>query len=226
VTNFAAFYNWQVEHGKHRDFAERTSLSAIALLLETTASPELAYLDLGCGSGSTTEGLYTMGLRWSRYVGVDGSDKAVSCFNCRGLKNATVTLADATELDPFCSSPFDVVLCLFLLQDLKPMQGRALLADVPRVLKPNGKLLLSLTAHPTTSKVLGDDYRPAALAAEGIPPKYTYLWGKPDLRNTLAELGYLQVAAYEKVTDRGLEETYLLLALDSARQTTDRRGSS
>jgi SAM-dependent methyltransferase len=211
IEKAAASYGWQIDHSKHVEFAERSNIEAIASILQSVARPELSYLDLGCGTGTIAEGLYKRGFRWSQYTGIDISSKAIDHFKSRELERTTLVLGDATKVERFPELSFDVILCLFLLQDLSREEGECLLEQLFRLLKPNGWLLLSLTLDPDSSKELGEDYRPQSLEKLGIPGKYTYLWSKPDLQAALVKLGYCCIKSYEEPAKRDLLEMYSLL---------------
>ena len=97
-------------------------------------------LDLGCGSGL---GVETLTLRGYRVVGLDRRPEGLHATR-RSLSGLWLLQADATSL-PFVQGAFDVVLLLDLLEHL---DDRMLLAEVGRVLRPGGWVLVTVPAMP------------------------------------------------------------------------------
>jgi SAM-dependent methyltransferase len=94
-------------------------------------------LDVGCGDGGTAGSWLQPRVR--SYVGVDISGNAVRRARKMGLGVAHIE--DASSL-PFGPASFDTVLCLEVLEHL--MQPQAAVAEILRVLKPGGLLLVSV----------------------------------------------------------------------------------
>ena len=106
-------------------------------------------LDLGCGEGRHVHGLYLLG--GLDIVGVD-LDEASLAKAAEGLEtlpqptagragNATFETGDATALR-YEDNSFDAVICSEVLEHLPDYD--AALAEVRRVLKPDGKLCISV----------------------------------------------------------------------------------
>ena len=95
-------------------------------------------LDVGCGSG------YTLSLVSADYrsVGLDVSPDAVLAAPDKG--DSPVTRGDACAL-PFADGSFDVVTALDVLEHLDDDAGA--MAEIRRVLKPDGVAVLSVPAH-------------------------------------------------------------------------------
>lgn len=91
-------------------------------------------LEIGCGEGANLHHLRASG---ARFFGVDFS-RARAAFARRAVHAETVA-ADATAL-PFADGSFDAVLIRDLLHHVK--DGRAVLAEARRVLRPGGRLTL------------------------------------------------------------------------------------
>ena len=96
-------------------------------------------LDLGCGTGESVRHLSQFG----RVVAVDLSDLALGF--CRHKKLTGLVQADAVRL-PFADGSFDLVCGLDILEHLDDEQ--AALAEIRRVCRPGGQILLTVPALP------------------------------------------------------------------------------
>lgn len=93
-------------------------------------------LDVGCGSGKFIELLLQKIL-----YGVDISDKYLDIAKERGYKEVYQTDLSCDQL-PFPNKLFDSVICMEVLEHLfDPVHA---LAEINRVLKPNGTLVISV----------------------------------------------------------------------------------
>jgi ubiquinone/menaquinone biosynthesis C-methylase UbiE len=97
-------------------------------------------LDIGCGTGALLDQLQTCS---TEVWGVDVSSEALKYCSLRG--HAKLVLADATHV-PFRSEYFDVVTAIGLIEHLE--DDAAFLAEVKRLLKPNGMLILLTSSFP------------------------------------------------------------------------------
>ena len=100
--------------------------------------PGTRLLDAGCGSGRTLDEL-------ARYGCVSGADlnaDAVAAARHRGHRD--VHLA-AVEALPFADATFDVVTCLDVIEHTP--DDRATLAELKRVTRPGGLLLVTVPAY-------------------------------------------------------------------------------
>jgi ubiquinone/menaquinone biosynthesis C-methylase UbiE len=127
-------------------------------------------LDAGCGSGPLSAALRAKG---AIVTGFDSSPAMIKLAQQRLGENADLHVADLSQPLPFPDGAFnDVVVSLVLhyLQD-----WTAPLAELRRVLKPGGRLLLSVN-HPTVYKV----YNPDAdyFAVTQISEEYTLTDGQ------------------------------------------------
>lgn len=113
-------------------------------------------LDLGCGEGGYSRELAKLG---ADVTGVDGSERLIEIAGERstGLK-IKFQCANAAHMPMVASSRFDWVLASMSLMDVEDYPGT--IAEVHRVLKSGGKLLMSIT-HPCftgpVSKWIKDD---------------------------------------------------------------------
>ncbi|MCW3002492.1 MAG: hypothetical protein JWQ20_1790 [Conexibacter sp.] len=95
-------------------------------------------LDAGCGSGRTLDEL----ARYGQVTGLDVSDLAVQ--TARGRGHADVHLGSVEDM-PFPSGTFDVVTCLDVIEHTP--DDRASLAELRRVTRPGGLLLVTVPAY-------------------------------------------------------------------------------
>lgn len=100
-------------------------------------------LDVGCGTGSHLE-LY------QRYkcnlFGIDLSPSMLEVARERLGDTAQLELGDATEM-PYKDNKFDLVISMLSLHEMSPATRSAVLKEIKRVLKFDGRLLL-IDFHP------------------------------------------------------------------------------
>jgi SAM-dependent methyltransferase len=99
---------------------------------------DLRLLDAGCGTGGTMKRLEGLGLIY----GCDLSEEALTYCRQRGF---TLLAAGSVVELPFQSASLDVVLSCDVLEHLP--DDAAGLAEMVRVLKPGGCLVLTVPAH-------------------------------------------------------------------------------
>lgn len=114
----------------------RRVLAAVLDGIALPADPRI--LDAGCGSGRTLDDLAGRG----RVAGVDVSPRAVEAARARG--HADVHVA-AVERLPFADSSFDLVTCLDVIEHTP--DDRATLAELLRVTRPGGTLVVTVPAY-------------------------------------------------------------------------------
>ncbi len=118
----------------------RTSmLDLLRSYLPSTNGRRPRILDAGCGTGGMLTRLRSLG----DAVGVDISPDAIAFCRARGLGAEVVSLGSIESL-PFPADHFDAVVSLDVLCDL--VDDRAGFAELARVLRPGGILLLNLPA--------------------------------------------------------------------------------
>jgi ubiquinone/menaquinone biosynthesis C-methylase UbiE len=99
-------------------------------------------LDAGCGSGPLFEALRSRGAHVS---GFDASPAMLELARQRLGADADLRVADLSQPLPYADATFDDVVCSLVLHYLR--EWTAPLAELRRVLKPGGRLLLSVN-HP------------------------------------------------------------------------------
>jgi len=102
--------------------------------------PGSLVLDAGCGRG---EVLLACARKGARVAGIDYADAAVEIARevLAGVDGAEVCQGDVTAL-PWPDASFDCALFADVIEHLDPEQADVALAELRRVLKPGGKLLV------------------------------------------------------------------------------------
>jgi ubiquinone/menaquinone biosynthesis C-methylase UbiE len=110
----------------------------------TELKPGEALLDVGCGTGSLTRMAASELGEGSRVAGIDASPEMIEIARKKAVRNAPgieFSLAPIEKL-PFADGEFDVVLSSFMLHHLPDDLKAQGLAEVRRVLKPGGRLIV------------------------------------------------------------------------------------
>jgi ubiquinone/menaquinone biosynthesis C-methylase UbiE len=109
-------------------------------LLDAMNLPKGAKIvDIGCGSGKNME-LFS---RYGEVTGVDMDEEALQFCRERGFNNLILT--DGTKLAQIPDSSFDLVTAIEVLEHIE--RDNDALNDWYRILKPGGRLLLSVPAY-------------------------------------------------------------------------------
>ncbi|MBB0243100.1 methyltransferase domain-containing protein [Streptomyces alkaliphilus] len=132
-------------------FAEHADTSPYNAWIDRPALLDLAgevtgrrILDAGCGAGHHAAGFLARG---AEVVGVDGSATLLRHARARLGEGVELRLHDLEQpLDFLGDASFDDVVCALMIHHLT--HRREPLAELFRVLRPGGRLLLS-TTHPT-----------------------------------------------------------------------------
>ena len=115
-----------------------------AALAEQDAHPHTTprLLDLACGTGSF---LREVKANWPRLhvTGLDLSPHYLAVAR-RTLASWSRTrlVEGAAEAMPFADGEFDIITCIYLFHELPPRVRRAVVAEMHRVLRPGGTLIL------------------------------------------------------------------------------------
>ncbi|WP_166355795.1 methyltransferase domain-containing protein [Phytoactinopolyspora limicola] len=108
-------------------------------------------LDAGCGSGPLSAALRAKG---AIVTGFDASPAMITLARRRLGENADLHVADLNQPLPFDDDVFDDAVASLVLHYLQDWTGP--LAELRRVLKPGGRLVLSVN-HPTIYKLMYRD---------------------------------------------------------------------
>ncbi len=135
-SEFAAMLACDERHWWYR--GRRRVLRAALSRLDLPPGAQL--LDAGCGSGRTLDELVAYG----RVTGVDASRTAVAAARVRGHRDVLVA---RVERLPLATARFDVVTCLDVIEHTP--DDRQTFAELLRVTRPGGYLLVTVPAYPS-----------------------------------------------------------------------------
>lgn len=158
----------------HRSPTFRARTAAMFGLLGTADLDGQRWLDAGCGTGTLS---CLLAARGCRVIGVDASPSMVALAQSRpadgGLTERLTfrTIPTIASL-PFAEQSFDGVLCASVLEYV-PDVDRCL-AEIGRVLRPGGLLLVSI---PNRRSLLRQGFKLAHVASSriGLRPPFGYL---------------------------------------------------
>lgn len=136
--------NWiRKEPSSLSDFTARP---AILTLCEPVAG--LRVLDLGCGEGYCSRELRRRGAE--HVVGIDLSEGMIAAAQSQNAEDNLgihYEAGCATNLSQFDDGAFDLVVAVFLFNYLTIAQTQQCMAEVARILRPNGRFIFSIP-HP------------------------------------------------------------------------------
>ncbi|WP_433600228.1 methyltransferase domain-containing protein [Nocardia sp. CA-135953] len=119
-----------------------------ARLVELTgAAPGDHAVDIGCGPGQLVRGLADRVGPAGRVIGIDPSQEMIDYASGRAAPNCRFEVGAAQSLT-LPDASVDVVTSTFVMHHIPQAQRTAALAQMFRVLRPGGRLLLADT-HPT-----------------------------------------------------------------------------
>ncbi len=130
-----------------------TARPALLQLCEPVAG--LQILDLGCGEGYCSRELQRRGA--DRIHGIDLSQRMIDAAKSQESSGIHYDVGCATDLSRFASDEFDLVLAVFLFNYLTLDQTRRCMAEVMRVLRPNGRFIFSVP-HPAFPYMRSPEY--------------------------------------------------------------------
>lgn len=122
-------------------FVARRHLITSLLRAHYPRDGRLKILDIGCGTGAMLDELAHFG----HVVGADYAPEALQFCVTRGV-GADLARADVRRL-PFADSSFDVVTAMDIVEHID--DDKAASCEIFRVLKPGGRLLVTVPAFPS-----------------------------------------------------------------------------
>ena len=141
-------------------------------------------LDIGCGNGRNL--LVFDG----ELTGIDNSKEMVEIARKNAAsqkKGAAFLIADATKL-PFKDGHFDYVLCIAMLHHIPIEKQKVALDEIKRVLKPQGKVLLTVWNKWQRRFLFGPKERHVPWTTNGkTMQRYYYLHNSFSLRKIVKE---------------------------------------
>ena len=141
--------------------------------------PSCRYLDVGCGRKATL--LRAVEPHVACGVGIDRFAPAIAgetIFTVRG---------DLERRLPFASATFDVITMLAVLEHL--VEPAATLAEIRRILKPNGTLTITVPSHAAKPVLEFLAFRVGIVSASEIADHKRY-FNKRDLRDIAGRAGF------------------------------------
>lgn len=144
--SFAESYSMENESSLLNAYYERPAMIDLARDVDGRR-----VLDAGCGSGPLFAALRAKG---AVVTGVDGSPAMIELARRRLGDDAALHVADLSRPLPFHDGAFDDVVASLVLHYLRDWE--APLAELRRVLKPGGRLIVSVN-HPVVYKLVYPD---------------------------------------------------------------------
>ena len=187
-------------------------------------------VDVGCWNGAIA-GLAATSIRvdepldngagrppWRSYTGVDVVAEAVDEFRAvHALRPRTNAIVGDVRALPQPDDSADVVLCLFVLQDMEGHRADGLraLSELARVARSGGELLIGLTVHALHEEETF--YVVRKLRREGIPEKPTHHWRRADFLVALRAAGF-RITRLDEFgpNERGFVELYARAVKDDS----------
>lgn len=163
------------------------------LVMLSGVGPGDSVLDVGCSGGYLARKLAAAAGPDGRVTGVDPSGRAIGFARRRAAAGLTYTVGTAQDL-PAADASFDVVTCTLALHHVPARRRGDALAEMYRVTRPGGRLLLAdfdpsrppLPLHPGARRTRG------AVAATGPLDELAARAGyQVETVGTLPLLGYV-----------------------------------
>lgn len=163
-------------------------------------------LEAGCGLGQYVAYFAARGVN---AIGVDYSVEAIEAHRAR-FPDSSVMVADIADL-PFKDASFDVYLSLGVIEHYED-GGRAILEEAHRVLRPDGRLLLSTPYLNLSRRLLRRRIeRQQAAVAHAGGHFYQFAFDEQALDGILAESGFAVVRRSFYDPGRGVRDLRMLL---------------
>lgn len=139
--------------------------------------------DIGCGNGRN------MSYEQHKFIGVDNCNKFINICNKKGLN---AVYSDMTNINLPCNY-FDHIICIASFHHLSTVKSRiASLLEMKRLLKPNGKILLTVWSknQPKKTRVTFDNYGDNIVLWKKKFPRYYYIFELDELKNLFNYTGF------------------------------------
>lgn len=169
------------------DIMRRQVIPPITRFAQAQGGGRLRVLDVACGTGRTLSQLATAHPHFA-YHGVDLSPYYVQAARrlLAGVGEVSLAVENAEHL-PYADGTFDVVTSVYLFHELPRNARRRVVAEMRRVLRPGGLLVIEDSAQPSESPELAAVL--AGFPADFHEPFYRdYL--EDDLAALLTEAGF------------------------------------
>src|SRR5216683_7413000 len=136
------FFDTFLFHGQMRELRQRTATLA-------RLQPGDAVLDVGCGTGTLAMEVARRVGRAGRVAGVDPGTQQIARARAKAARrNLPIEFQTGMiEQLPFPDQTFDVVLSTLMMHHLAAPLKRQGLAEIARVLKPGGRLVIADFTH-------------------------------------------------------------------------------
>lgn len=169
----------QILRGERRRLQESREFLAQALLLPHLDADDVV-LDLGCGPGFLT---HALGKHCKQVIGVDVSRGALACADLiNSGSNVEYLLSHGDGFPAVGDMSVDMVCCFAVFQHLRRDQSADLLAEICRVLRPNGVAILHFAVGDSTK----------AKAPTGLRERYRLrfdYYSEGEIRDLVADAG-------------------------------------
>jgi ubiquinone/menaquinone biosynthesis C-methylase UbiE len=148
------FHDTISSHGKFRQFRQRTINLA-------RLQPGEQVLDVGCGTGTLAMEVVDRVGQAGRVAGIDPGAQQIARARAKAARrNAPVEFQlGVIEQLPFPDQTFDVVFSTLMMHHLPAPLKRQGLAEIARVLKPGGRLLIADFTHRSDRQGLAARFR-------------------------------------------------------------------
>jgi SAM-dependent methyltransferase len=196
--------HWQRQ--SFEDLLEVAAISPLTLFLERHLRPGERVLEAGCGLGQYV--LYFRG-RGVQMVGIDYSSEAVE-RHLAIYPDSELHVGDLQKL-PFADEAFDAYVSLGVIEHYVD-GGGSILSEARRVLRPEGRLLLSTPYLSLSRRFLRPliNRQQRALAEAGCD-FYQYAFSEPMLDRVLEDAGFAVSERSYYDPGRGLRDLAALL---------------
>lgn len=157
--------------------------SWITTFINSLPKNSLIY-DIGCGSGRN------MNYSDYRFIGFDNCESFIELCRSKGLKAYYSEITDIKIRD----NSADALICIATFHHLSTYENRIkALEELKRIVKSNGKILLSVWAkdQPKKTRITFDNYGDNIVYWKNIYPRYYYIFELDELKLLFNEVGLI-----------------------------------